>query len=224
VGKRGRPPLPGRREEILDAAVRVMSERGIEALSLAQLAEALGFSTYALTYHFGTREELLAAVAEHVETRLQAEFGAIAAGTGTIGTAETTGTTETTGSAAEAGLAGSAMTGPEMAELVRRYWAANQGPGASNSMRLWLELVLIASRDPDRLPGFLDRAVSGWTRVIVSGLGDQPDAGTLAALVFATMTGLELLQLMQPGSTTAGQALEKLIDMFQRELRGNQAE
>jgi hypothetical protein len=91
-------------------------------------------------------------------------------------------------------------------------------------MRLWLELVLIASRDPDRLPGFLDRAVSGWTQVIVSGLGDRPDAGTLAALVFATMTGLELLQLMQPDSTAAGQALEKLIDMFQRELRGNQTE
>jgi AcrR family transcriptional regulator len=49
MGKRGRPPLPGRREEILDAAVRIMSERGIEGLSLAQLAEALGFSTYALT-------------------------------------------------------------------------------------------------------------------------------------------------------------------------------
>jgi AcrR family transcriptional regulator len=200
VGKRGRPPLPGRREEILDAAVRVMSERGIEALSLAQLAEALGFSTYALTYHFGTREDLLAAVAEQVETRLQTEFGAIAAATG---------------------------PGPAVDELVaqvRRYWTANQGPAAGNSMRLWLELVLIASRDPDRLPGFLDRAVSGWTQVIVSGLGDRPDAGTLAALVFATMTGLELLQLMQPDSTAAGQALEKLIDMFQRELRGNQTE
>lgn len=192
--------MPGRREEILDAAVRVMSERGIEALSLAQLAEALGFSPYALTYHFGTREDLLAAVAEQVETRLQAEFGAVATATGP-------------------GLAVD-----DLAELVRRYWAASQGPGAGNSMRLWLELVLIASRDPDRLPGFLDRAVSGWTQVIVSGLADQPDAGTLAALVFATMTGLELLQLMQPGSTAAGQALEKLIDMFQRELRGNRAE
>src|SRR5271154_3690532 len=103
MGKRGRPPLPGRREELLDAAVRVMSERGIEALSLAQLAEALGFSTYALTYHFGTREELLAAVAEHVETRLQAEFGAVAAATGSAA-AEPAAGSAATGAAGEAGL------------------------------------------------------------------------------------------------------------------------
>jgi hypothetical protein len=144
---------------------------------------------------------VLAAVAERVEAQLQAEVAAAAAASQTN----------------EAGLAVEAM-----AELVRQYWAVSQGPGASHSMRLWLELVLIASRDPDRLPGFLDRAVSGWTQVIESSLGDRPDADTLAALVFATMTGLEVLQLMQPGSARANQALEKLIDVFQRELRGKE--
>jgi len=80
----------------------------------------------------------------------------------------------------------------------------------------------VQPRDPDRLPGFLDRGVSGWTQVIESSLGDRPDADTLAALVFATMTGLEVLQLMQPGSARANQALEMLIDVFQRELRGKE--
>jgi AcrR family transcriptional regulator len=199
--RRGRPPLAGRREEILDAAVRVLGERGIEGLSLAQLAEALGFSTYALTYHFGAKEDVLAAVAEHVEARLQAEFTALA---------------EQLGQPGHPGQPGQAR--PSMPELVRQYWEVSQQPGASHSMRLWLELVLLASRDPDRLPGFLDRAVSGWLEVIRTGLGDHPDADVLAPLAFAAITGLELLQLMQPGSAVPSLALEKLIVMYGREL------
>jgi AcrR family transcriptional regulator len=186
MAKRGRPPLAGRREEILDAAVLVLGERGIENLSLAQLAQALGFSTYALTYHFGARENVLAAVADHVESRLQAEFAELAR-----------------------------QPGLTMPDLVRRYWATTREPGASHTMRLWLELVLLASREPGRLPGFLDRATAGWEHVIGAVLGDHPDAGTLVPLAFAAITGLELLQLMRPGSDVPDQALEKLIAIFQ---------
>ncbi len=186
MAKRGRPPLPGRREEILDAAVLVLAERGIEAMSLAQLAQALGFSTYTLTYHFGTREDVLAAVAEHVETTLQAEFAEL-------------------------------IQRPDlsMPDLVRRYWATTKEHGASHVMRLWLELVLLASREPGRLPGFLDRATVGWERVIGAVLGDRRDADTLVPLAFAAITGLELLQLMRPGSDVPDRALERLIDAFQ---------
>jgi AcrR family transcriptional regulator len=155
--RRGRPPRPGRREEILDAAVKVLAERGFEGLSLAQLAESLGFSTYALTYHFGAKEEFLAAVVTHVEERLQAEFQTLAA---------------------EPGLT--------PAELLRRYWATTAEPGAGESMRLWLEVVLLASREPDRFPGFLERAARSWTPVIVTALGDRPDVEQWAALAFAT--------------------------------------
>ena len=178
--RRGRPPLPGRRAEILDAAVKVLAERGLEGLSLAQLAEALGFSTYTLTYHFGAKDQLLAAVVTHVEDRLQAEFEAL--------------------------LARSGSATP--AELLRRYWATTKEPGAGEAMRLWLEAVLLASRDPDRFPGFLDRAAHGWNQVIMAAVGDVPGAQQLATLAFATVSGLELLQLMDPGSRAAEQALE----------------
>jgi AcrR family transcriptional regulator len=186
MAKRGRPPLAGRREEILDGAILVLAERGIENMSLAQLAQALGFSTYALTYHFGSREDVLAAVAEHVEARLQAEFAELAR-----------------------------QPGLSMPDLVRRYWATTREPGAGHAMRLWLELVLIASREPDRLPGFLDRATAGWEQVIGAVLGDDTDADTLVPLAFAAITGLELLQLMRPGSDVPGRALEQLIGVFQ---------
>ena len=190
AGRRGRPRLVGRREEILDAAVRVLAERGIERLSLAQLAAALGFSTYALTYHFGTKDDVLVAVAEHVETQIQAEFTEM-------------------------------LRQPDltMPDLIRRYWATTQDPSAPQSIRLWLELVLLASRDPDRLPGFLDRAVQSWHDVIAPALGDRPDAEKLISLAFAAITGLELLKLITPDSDRSDQALEALIDLFQTALR-----
>jgi hypothetical protein len=55
--------------------------------------------------------------------------------------------------------------------------------------------------------------------VVRAGLDDHPDADTLARLTFAAITGLEVLQLMQPGSATPSLALEKMIVMFGRELR-----
>ena len=82
-------------------------------------------------------------------------------------------------------------------------------------MRLWLELVLLASREPGRLPGFLDRATAGWEQVIGAVLGEHPDADTLVPLAFAAITGLELLQFMRPGSDLPDRAVEQLIGVFQ---------
>ncbi|GII95019.1 TetR/AcrR family transcriptional regulator [Sinosporangium siamense] len=183
--RRGRPPLVGRREEILDAAVRVLADRGIETMSLAQLSEALGFSTYALTYHFGAKEQLLAAVAEHIESVVQLTFAALAD-----------------------------QPGLTLAELMRRYWEINREPGSAAAMRLWLDLVLLASRAPERLPGFLQRAVFDWRAVIAGALGDRPDAERLTTLVFATITGLELMQLIEPESDAPRQALEAFIGLL----------
>ena len=44
-----------------------LCEHGIGALSLRPVAADLGVSTYVLTYHFGSKEQLLAEAIEHVE-------------------------------------------------------------------------------------------------------------------------------------------------------------
>lgn len=51
-----------RRADLLDTAIRVISERGLDNTSFRTLAEAAGSSTTTFTYEFGSREELLAAV------------------------------------------------------------------------------------------------------------------------------------------------------------------
>lgn len=188
--RRGRPPLVGRRDEILDAAVGVLSARGIEGLSLAELADAVGLSTYALTYHFGSKEGVLVAVALHVEQRLQKEFKDLAR------------LEETT-----------------VGSLVRGYWTGYGDVGAAASTRLWLEFGLLATRDPERFPGFLDTMVDGWRRTVRSLLPGHPDADEIASIAFAVMSGLEILELARPGSVTPA-TLDRLIAMFEASLVG----
>lgn len=51
-----------RRAELLDIAIKVIAERGLDNTSFRTLAEAAGTSTTAFTYEFGSREELLSAI------------------------------------------------------------------------------------------------------------------------------------------------------------------
>jgi AcrR family transcriptional regulator len=63
VAKRG-PYGKGieRREQILDAALRTIAERGYLATSVAELADAVGLSQGGLLHYFGSKEELFVAV------------------------------------------------------------------------------------------------------------------------------------------------------------------
>lgn len=186
--RRGRPPKVGRREEILDQAVEVLAGRGVEGLTLHELANGLGLSTYALTYHFGSKDGILEAVALHVERRLQTEFAALAA-----------------------------LEDVSVEGLVRGYWAGYGEVGAASSTRLWLEIGLLAVREPERFPGFLDTMVDGWRRLVASLLPNHPDAEAIGNIAFAAMSGLELLELSRPGSVDDA-TLTRLVSMFEHAL------
>ncbi|WP_307225037.1 TetR/AcrR family transcriptional regulator [Microbacterium arborescens] len=58
-----------RRQEILDRAIEVFQERGLQGTSLRRIAEAIGVSHAALLHYFESREQLLVAVYEHAETQ-----------------------------------------------------------------------------------------------------------------------------------------------------------
>ncbi|NRQ33746.1 TetR family transcriptional regulator [Nonomuraea sp. NN258] len=181
----GRPAQPGRRAEILDAAVKVVAERGLDTLTLGQLAQALGFSTYTLTYHFGSKDQLLAAVVEHVETTLRAELAALAG-----------------------------EPGQSLPDLLRRYLAALGEPEARSYLRLWLELTVLAGRHPDRFPGFYERAVDGWRALAAGVLRERTGSEALATLLVATVTGLEIEYLLNPDRSRLDQAVDLLIDLL----------
>ncbi|MGW0553633.1 TetR/AcrR family transcriptional regulator [Streptomyces sp. NPDC002926] len=63
----GRKPNPDRKPELLAEIVQQLVRTGVGDLSLRPLATALGVSTYTLTYHFGSREQLISEVVQHIE-------------------------------------------------------------------------------------------------------------------------------------------------------------
>ena len=51
-----------RREQIVDAAVAVIAEQGLQNLSLSEIEKKVGMSRGQLTYYFRAKEEILLAV------------------------------------------------------------------------------------------------------------------------------------------------------------------
>lgn len=58
------------RNALIDAAVVILNKQGVEALSLRAIARAVGVSQTAPYRHFGSRDDLIAAVAQDGFTRL----------------------------------------------------------------------------------------------------------------------------------------------------------
>ncbi len=73
-----------RREEILDATVQQMQERGLAATRVQDVAQALGVSTGLIFYHFETREQLVADAFVHAAERDLKRLDAVLARRGTI--------------------------------------------------------------------------------------------------------------------------------------------
>ena len=64
-----------RREELLEKIVDVLLEEGISELSLRPLSAAVGSSARLLIYHFGSKEELIAAALDRVRSRITKAVG-----------------------------------------------------------------------------------------------------------------------------------------------------
>ncbi len=63
-----------RRAEIVQAAYRVLAERGYEATSIKDIARAADIAPGLIHYYFATKEELLVAVVEEASARSNALF------------------------------------------------------------------------------------------------------------------------------------------------------
>lgn len=77
VGK-GRTQVERREEaerRMLDAAVLLIAGKGFAGLTLNEVGEAAGYSRGLPAHYFGTRDELIAAVAEHLVRRFGESLG-----------------------------------------------------------------------------------------------------------------------------------------------------
>lgn len=165
----GRRPDPQRKPEILRAAVDELARTGLGDMSLRPLAAALGVSTYALTYHFGSKENLLADVLGFVEAE-QAELAR-----------------------------GWAETGGGPASAVAGYWDWVAEDANLARVRLVFEALTVPRVSGLVTPDFRGRLMRAWVDLFAADLraaGLAPeqaeDEATLAASALAGMV-LDLL-------------------------------
>jgi AcrR family transcriptional regulator len=64
-----------RREQIVEAAVAVIAERGIQKLSLSAIEKKTGMSRGQLTYYFRAKEDILLAVFDHMVQTMRRRVG-----------------------------------------------------------------------------------------------------------------------------------------------------
>src|SRR6516165_9346055 len=74
--KNGRVDVAGlRRTQIVEAAVAVITEQGLQNLSLSEIEKKTGMKRGQLTYYFHTKEEILLAVFDHLVRLMHARIG-----------------------------------------------------------------------------------------------------------------------------------------------------
>jgi AcrR family transcriptional regulator len=61
-----------RREQIVAASIAVLAREGYAKATFARIAKQAGISPGLITYHFGTRDELFAAIGQTIDQRLDA--------------------------------------------------------------------------------------------------------------------------------------------------------
>ena len=82
-GRRSYPKGVRRRQQILDSAIALLAQRGVDRASLRTIGEAIGVSHTALRHYFSSRDELLVEAYRTHEAR--AAQGAPAAGESAVG-------------------------------------------------------------------------------------------------------------------------------------------
>ncbi|WP_067800537.1 TetR/AcrR family transcriptional regulator [Actinomadura formosensis] len=169
------------RDEILQATLRLIGERGIGAVTNRAVARAAGVSLGSLTYHFPSQEDLLR---EALHTFVEAEITRI--------TAYVT------------ALAESGIAPVQAAEQVEKAIVDfTYGPEQVAN----LELHLHAARDP-ALRETSKRSVEAYDRLataVLKALG-IPDAEHHAPAVVAMLYGLAIRRLATGDTTATGTA------------------
>jgi AcrR family transcriptional regulator len=185
----GRKPNPARRGELLAAAAAYLEEHGLAGLSLRPLAASLGVSPRTLLYHFGSKERLVTEVVLTLQEGLEPP--------------------EAVAAAAEAGSAA------ELRESLLEFWRNGTQPGAEPFMRLFLDVLAAALRDPDAWRGFVDAAVPRWHELVAAALArhgyGRDEALEAASELVALNYGLAIDLLATGDRARTGRTMERAL-------------
>ena len=203
AGGSGRGPgrRAGRRKiAVLEAACRVIAERGADATRFADVAAESGVPVSTLQYYFGSREDLLVAAFRHASS---AEIVAL-----------------------EAGVAGLSDPWEQLERIIATSLTGYQ-PDAPEGGRLWIESWHFGIRDAEMRADAL-RDNTAWRRLVAQVVRRGIELGTfsgrydpdkVAVLAIAAADGMGIpLSLADPLITPASAARDVMTML--RDLLG----
>ncbi|MFJ3929073.1 MULTISPECIES: TetR/AcrR family transcriptional regulator [unclassified Streptomyces] len=184
-----------RREELLNAAVEQIEQRGAAAVRIADVATALGVSNALVLYHFSSREQLVAAAFSHAADADLRHLRKIAA------------------------RRTSALR--RLRSAVRWYAPTGQAKG----WRLWIEAWSMSLRDPnlrDLSRGLDQQWKSALAEVIAEGAAagefSCEDPAAAAWRLTAFLDGLAVQMTCYAGAVSQAAMLQWADDALAREL------
>lgn len=165
--------MPTRRDEVLDAAIAVLAERGGRGLTHRAVDKKAGLPLGSSSNCFRTRQALLAGIAARLAEREQREFGPL----GTI----------------------RAVSVAELAQFTAA-WLAHATDAGSEVTRARLALFLEAGTEPGLAEPLeqMRRAMLTWISGLLEPFADDPDHAALMLSNWAE--GVMLHKLCLPGA------------------------
>lgn len=150
------------RAQLIDAALDVFGLFGFEGATTREIAKAAGANLAAITYHFGSKEALHIAVAEHVATSMRS---AIAPALADVAAPAATATPQTAGAS--------------FARLIEAYVDIIVG---SAEAERWARFIVREQMQPsaafDTIYGFMSGPVGVATRLVAVATGRPEDEET----------------------------------------------
>jgi AcrR family transcriptional regulator len=179
-----RAPDPVKRQELLRDVVRYLEERGVNDMSLAPMAEALGTSKRMLLYYFTDRGELLAQALDAGRPKVGEIFRDVS-------------------------------TKDEFCDAARELWHGLTRGDQRRSVRMLLQVLSLATTDPDTYGVYARTAVGVMldpiSEALVSVGYARADARMRATLVVSGLRGLCQDALVTGERSRVDEAAEFLI-------------
>lgn len=169
----GRPQNPNRRAELLEQLIALTARMPLSHLTFRSIAKELEVSTYTLSYHFGSRRDIIDAVlSEAMRSRLEV-----------IG-----------------GMSFQGFSREEMASGLRTAFRATLSDEHLGSLRLQFEGAALEGLDPDVGP-HVSETYDAWVHEFclwVQSQGVSHERATLLARIMSdTVTGMQFAQVLR---------------------------
>jgi AcrR family transcriptional regulator len=179
-----------RRGELLEAAGDYVLDNGVASLSLRRVGEAVGVSHVTLQHHFGSKEQLVGEIVEHLLERTLIPQGVYTDG----------------------------VPDPslDLATRLRALWAHLASPPGQRDIRLFTEVVAQSLFEGSDYSQAVERSINHRLDLIaatVISLGcPQEEARAFATVLLATLRGLAIDMLATGDRQRLDDAFEIAVD------------